>query len=221
MTSFLVIGLNALGRSLGRELYQRSHKVTLIDISEERVNRMCHEIPHVMQVDSTERAALEGLGIDKFDHIIVCMGHRFEVAERTTLALKDLGAKSITNVATTEVRASILTKIGANRVVTPGLELAKNLAVVLGDSRIQSFTYTGPKVGVAEIMLPEPLTLPETWRALLGECNVVIGVKRKDQGREALTSEVTNLAGVVLEVGDRLLVFGDPDVMTAKLDKVF
>ena len=219
MPQFFVIGLNALGRSLARELYARGNKVKLGDISQDRINRMCQEIPDVVRIDSTERDALSELHVDQFDHIIVCMGHRFEVAERTTLALKDLGAKKITNVATTEVRARILKEIGADEVITPGLELSRNLAVALTDTRIDKFTFVDGKLGIAEVSVPQAFTFPDAWRESLGESCVVTGVRRRPE--ENRDVEKKNLGGVSLEVGDRLIVYGAPEAISRSLDRVF
>ncbi len=220
MAAFFVIGLNALGRKLARELHERGHKVKLGDISQDRINRICHEIPDVVRLDTTERDALGELDVPQFDHIIVCMGHRFEVAERTTLALKDLGAKGITNVATTAVRAEILRKIGADRVVTPGLELARNLAVALDDKRIDAFTYVDSELGIAEIAVGKPITLGDNWRSHLGKDCVVVGARRKNREGNDGAVEMIALAGVSMEVGDHLLVYGKPTIISQQLDRV-
>lgn len=221
MAAFLVIGLNALGRNLARELHNRGHKVTVGDISQDRINRICHDIPRAVRLDTTERDALKELNIPKFEHIIVCMGHRFEVAERTTLALRDLGALKVTNVATTKVRAEILHKIGADHVVTPGLELARNLAVALDDKRIDKFTFVDHEMGIAEIAAVQPLTLTEDWRSLLGDDCVVTGVRRENRQENKGQAEIANLSGVALEVGDHLLVYGDPEKISHRLDGFF
>ncbi|MFT7618195.1 MAG: Trk K+ transport system NAD-binding subunit [Planctomycetota bacterium] len=221
MAAFLVIGLNALGRRLARELHDRGHKVTAADISQDRINRICHEIPSVVRLDTTDRDALKELTVPQFDHVIVCMGHRFEVAERTTLALRDEKAQGVTNVATTEVRAEILRRIGADRVVTPGLDLARNLAVSLDDKRIDRFIFVDDELGFAEIAVNQPITLTDDWRDLLGDGCVVTGIRRENRSEDSGRAEIANLAGVCLEVGDHLLVYGDPEIISERLNRFF
>ncbi len=219
MAQFLIIGLNALGRNLARELHRREHQLKLADASQDRINRMCHEIPDVVRLDTTDKEALRELNIPRFDHVIVCMGHRFEDAERTTLALKDLEARKVTNVATTIVRARILKEIGADQVVTPGLEVSRNLAVALDDERMESFVYVDREVGVAEVAVVRPITLPDDWRGFLGDDCVVTGIRR--QSTEGGKAEIAHLAQVALEVGDHLIVYGRPAAISACLDRVF
>ena len=159
MSSFLVIGLNAMGRALTQELSRRGAKVTVADRDDERIGRHKDLVSAALCLDTTDRNALTVLEVEQFDHVIVCMSHRFEEAERSTLALHDLGAKGVTNFATTKGRSDILYAIGAERVVTPGLLQARNLAVTLCEELIESFWFVGDEQGMAEVLVRHELEL--------------------------------------------------------------
>ena len=208
MPSFMVIGLNAFGRNLALELLSRDNSVVVVDKSQERVDRIRYEISEALRVDTTEKEALKALNIESFDHIIVCMGHQFEEAERTTLALKELNVKGITNIATSRNRCEILRKIGADRVVTPGLELARNLAVDLSEPWIDNFIFTDQDNGIAELSLTKELLLRDCVEQF-GSVGVRIVAAKKFIAK----GEFENLAlddTTVAAANDRLVAYGLP-----------
>ena len=128
---FAVIGLGRFGTSVAQALYHMGHDVLAVDISEERVNSVMKDVTHVVQVDSTNEAAIRSLGLDNFNVVIVSIGQDVQASILTTLILKELGVKNIVAKARTELHGKVLYKIGANRVVYPerdmGVRVAHNL----------------------------------------------------------------------------------------------
>ncbi len=217
MAHFLLIGMNSFGRNLARELLVRGHDVVVVDKDEDRINRIRYDVPDAVRFDATDRDALEAFEVTRFDHVVVCMGHLFEAAERATLALVDMGAKGVTNLATTRGRRDILRAIGAERVVAPGLDLARNLAVVLSEKAIGQFVHLDRNQGVAEIAIKKHLVLGPAWSELLGPGTRVIGVRRGGDPDEANGIECSELSGREFEAGDVLIAFGPPKLLAERV----
>ncbi|MCA9320029.1 MAG: NAD-binding protein [Planctomycetes bacterium] len=211
----LVIGLNTMGRTLARELVRRGSKVTVVDRDRDRTRRIMDEVDHALTFDSTDRRALETLDIAAFDRVVVCMGHAFEAAERTTLALLDFGARSVVNTATTSQRRDILLEIGAHQVLTPGLLQARNLAVELVETTIDSFFFVDHDLGLAEVRLESPLGLDEAaLSGVFGPKVRYVGFRRKPAASTDEPAPARNAielgAPNSLVPGDSVLLFGDP-----------
>ncbi|MCB9833953.1 MAG: TrkA family potassium uptake protein [Planctomycetes bacterium] len=220
MAHFLVIGMNSFGRNLARDLLARGHEVVVVDRDVDRINRIRYDVPDAVRFDATDRDALEAFDVKRFDHVVVCMGHLFEAAERATLALIDVGARAVTNLATTRGRRDILRAIGADRVVAPGLDLARNLAVVLSEKEIISFVYLDRSQGIAELALSRHLNLTREWPELLGPGTRTIGIRRAGRRDEETPIECSELTGVVLEAGDRIVAFGPPELIAERARKL-
>lgn len=214
MPNFLVIGLNAMGRTLARELVKRGVGVAVADASEARVSRIKNEVKNALVIDTTDRDALGDIHADRFDHVIVCMGHQFEASELTTLALRDVGVQNVTAVATTRQRRDILKALGAVDVVTPGIDKARNLAVELSEACIHAFTFVDHAQGVAEVILPNRI---EVDRELFSEMEGMgvrwIAMRRiaPSTDEEESTFQLPSFAPQMLKAGDRVLLFGLPD----------
>ncbi|HGY91635.1 MAG TPA: TrkA family potassium uptake protein [Planctomycetes bacterium] len=215
MSHFLVIGLNTMGRTLARELVRRGAEVTAVDKDRDKTRRIMQDVDHVLAFDTTDRRALGSLPIHDFEQIVVCLGHAFEAAERTTLALEDFGAQSIINMATTGQRRDILLAIGADRVLTPGLLQARNLAVELTESLIDAFWFVNREQGLAELTLRTAVELRrDEVDRFFGDKVRFVGVRPPmepdDDPRKGgpLFSMPSDL---VLDAGQRLLLFGQPD----------
>jgi Trk K+ transport system NAD-binding subunit len=223
MSNFLVIGLNAMGRTLARELARRGGSVTVADASESRVSRIKNEVKAALVIDTTDKAALADLHAERFDHAVVCMGHQFESSELTTLALRDVGARSVTAVATTKQRRDILRALGATTVVTPGLDTARNLAVELAEESFESFQYADARKGFGTVVLARrqkiDAELVEGMRAL-GVNLVAVKQRASVAGSdEEPTFAMPAPQGTALAQGDRVLLFGAPDDIVRAVKK--
>ena len=212
MSEFLVIGLSSLGRTLALELVRLGAEVTVADHTAERIDRIKNRVEAALTLDSTDRHAIETLDVARFDHVIVCMAQQFEVAERTTLALLDCGARAVTNVATTSQRGEILRIIGAQRVLTPGLLQARNLAVELTEPTIASFWFVSEEQGMAAVPVPGPVELSAAdLPGFFGpKVRYVAVARRTEEADETPAYEPGGADGVNLLAGDSLLVFGRP-----------
>lgn len=213
VSTFLVIGLNAMGRTLARELSHRGATVTVADASEARVSRIKNEVGRALVIDTTDRDALRDVHAERFEHVIVCMGHQFEASELTTLALRDVGVEKVTAVATTRQRRDILKALGAVDVVTPGIDKARNLAVELSEELIHSFSYVNTVQGFAEVIVKKRVEVDQAVIAGLRDLGVRFVASRPAvaENHDDAPFEMPGPETIVLKAGDRVLLFGGPD----------
>lgn len=151
---FAVIGLGRFGTSVAQALYHMGHDVLAVDISEERVNSVMKDVTHVVQVDSTNEAAVRSLGLDNFNVVIVSIGQDVQASILTTLILKELGVKNIVAKARTELHGKVLYKIGANRVVYPEWDMGVRVAHNLVSANILDFIELSDDYSIVEIKAP-------------------------------------------------------------------
>ncbi len=153
MQKFAVIGLGRFGQSLARALTSAGAEVIAIDRDAGLVERIRDEVTLAVRLDSTDEEALKTQGVHEVDAAIVGIGADFESAALTVAILKSLGVGHLIARAESEVRAKILTRVGADEVAAPERESAMRWAhrlmlpklekyIELGEGH--SVIYTGP-----------------------------------------------------------------------------
>lgn len=204
----LVIGLNALGRTLALELSAADNEVTVVDREEIRIGRIAERVHRALVMDANDRTALASIDVPSFDEIVVCMSHQFDCAQIAIYLLaRVFDHRSVTGFATTMERRTILQKIGARRVISPGIFQARNLAVAVTDPLLEHFTFVSETQGTAEVVLDGPLRLTtDDLRTLFGARIRLVGHRRAGEPAYALATE----SEIELAKGDSILVFGEP-----------
>lgn len=129
--SILVIGLGRFGGAVARTLVELGYEVLAVDSDPVLVQRYSQTLTHVVEADTTDRAALEQLGAADFKKAVVAIGTDIEASILTTASLSDLGIEQIWAKAVTEPHGRILERIGADRVVFPENDMGERLAHVV------------------------------------------------------------------------------------------
>lgn len=84
-----------------------------------KVQETSEYIDNSYVIDSTNKQALEEVGIYNLNTVIVSIGENIEASILTVMALKDLNNKRIIAKAITDTHGDILSKIGAYKVISP------------------------------------------------------------------------------------------------------
>src|SRR5690625_2600372 len=133
MRQFAVIGLGRFGSTASLELMKMGHEVLGIDHSPKVVEKYADDITQAVIVDATEKAALQELGLDNYDVVLVAIGSDFQASLLSVVHLKSLGIENIWVKATSSAEHLILTKFGVTSFVHP--------EEVIGLCIVQSFSY--------------------------------------------------------------------------------
>lgn len=153
---FAVIGLGRFGRAVCITLNSLGYEVLGIDNHEQRVTQALKDeiSAHAMQLDSTQRLALEEAGIPDFDTVIVAIGNYVEESVITTLNVKELGVNYVVSKASSEIHGKLLHRVGADQVVFPEHEMGCNLARAITRPGILDRFELDPDNSIVELRIP-------------------------------------------------------------------
>lgn len=156
---FAVIGMGHFGLSVSHTLKHAGHEVLLIDNDEERVQAAQDDgaATEVVCLDATHLHALEELGLEHFDAVIIAIGEHVQESILTALNLQELGVKQIVAKASTPAHGKILQRLNVHRVIYPEQEMGERVARSLVQSHILDGFELDPRYSVVEILAGETL----------------------------------------------------------------
>ncbi len=206
---FVVIGLGRFGSSLATLLHSRGHDVMAIDADATLVQRLSHHLPHVVQMDATNREAYIELGIGNFDTGVVCIGTDFESNLLATVILRNLGIRRVICKARTHTQRQILLKVGADEVILPEHEAGVRLGRKLSSSGFLDYMEIGKNISVVEIITPIHLIgkslIESRVRQKFGV--VIVAIRR---GENVI---MLPRADEVIRKNDILVIIGEPSAV--------
>jgi len=201
----LVLGLGRFGTNAARTLEGLGYEVTALDLQESLVAVIADSVSLAVQGDSTDEAMLRSLDVERNDLAIISQGESVESSLTTTLLLKQLGIRQVIATAKSDIHASLLRRVGADRVVFPERDAAERLSRSLAVTQIDDYLAVTHHHGVASINAPDHavgLTVAE----LEHRCGPTVQVVGLVRG-EALTTSPDG--ATVVRRGDTLVVIGD------------
>lgn len=154
--SFAVLGLGKFGMALTMALLQADQDVLVIDSNEEVVNDVAHLVTHAIIADATDEDELRDLDIGSFDHVFVTMGENVEGSIITTMLAKKIGAPDVTTRANNHNHRLVLEKIGADHVIEPEQDMARQLIFRQLHPNIVNYFKLSKNVSLVEVSVENP-----------------------------------------------------------------
>lgn len=148
---FAVLGLGRFGQSIVKTLIENNCEVLCCDKDPERVNEMNKYGCHVIQADVTDEHTINEFGMNNFDVVIVAIGENMESSIMATMMTKEMGAKYVIAKAKNDIQKSILTRVGADRVVLPERDMGTRIARTLVSTNVIDYINLSDKFTIAEI----------------------------------------------------------------------
>lgn len=204
-----MVGLGLMGSATARALAEMD--VPLIAVTEDPAlaSRYADEFTHVIQMDPSDREALDQIGIDQIHKAVVALS-KVELSIMTVLALSEAGVREIWARAATREHGAILERIGAHHVIYSEASTGRRVAHAVSGFMIDYFEFEDG-FAIARTRAPRP-----TWHKTLRESMVrthnritVVGVKRPKQDFIYAVPET------VVEPGDELIISGRVDHVDA------
>lgn len=156
MKSILVIGAGVFGYFAALKYTEEDNEVMCIDKREDRIAPLAGNIASVSIGDCTDVKVLEGIGVNNFDIVLVAVSADFQASLEITSLVKDLGAGCVISVANKNIQEKFLLRNGADMVVYPNREMARQLAVRTSTSKnIFDSVELSSEYSVYEISVPE------------------------------------------------------------------
>jgi trk system potassium uptake protein TrkA len=202
-----VFGLGTFGTNLAVILHDAGYEVLAVDKSADLVESIASQVTHAVRAEATNEAALQKLGVDKFDVAVVTVGTSIQDSVMITILLKKLGARYIVARADNELHGDILASIGANKVIFPERDTANRTGPILTMRGVVDFIPLDNGSGIVKAKAPSYFvgkTLEDIGFGT-GEGNkaVVLMIQR---GKEGLINpgvdEVVSHIDVLIMAGD-------------------
>jgi trk system potassium uptake protein TrkA len=128
MKQFAVLGLGQFGRTIAIMLAEDGHDVLAIDSSEEVVDEIKDKVAHAVRADLTDEDAMRRLGLEDVEAAVIAVGEEQLVTILATAVLRKIGVTRIIARSASETETRILRLIGANEVISPETEVARQVA---------------------------------------------------------------------------------------------
>lgn len=221
---FAVIGLGRFGMRLARQLFQAGQDVIAVDESITLIDQIRDDVTLAIAMDATDELTLVTNKIDQVDVAIISIGEDFEAATLTTATLKQLGVARVISRALTPTTARIMKRIGADDVVNPEDESADRWASKLVTPHFINQMVIGEKFSAVEVVTPNAwagktlvdLNLRQKYHVNIVAIRSMLSPEEKAQQQDS-DGWKTHLPdpNVPLRVGERLIVIGNDDELTA------
>ncbi len=114
-----VIGLGKFGYKFGASLRNLKYPVIGIDSNPINIQRAQNVFSQVYAADTSEKKALEQIGLSEITHVLVSVGDSISTSAMATMYLKELKVPNVWVKAINEDHANLLRKIGADEVIIP------------------------------------------------------------------------------------------------------
>jgi trk system potassium uptake protein TrkA len=212
----VVIGMGRFGASVAATLSNLGHEVLALDAREERVSRIASRVTRAIQADTTNESVLKELGVANFDVGIIAIGYDPLSSILSTALLKKLGVRYIVARARDELHGEILSRVGANMVVSPEIEMGARIAPSTTFAEILDHIALTDTYGVTKLAVPSycvGMALSQLGFGRLGKTgHTVLLIQRL---KEII---VIPDRSEVVRGGDILIVAGSDDTLEQLLD---
>jgi trk system potassium uptake protein TrkA len=208
--SVIVVGLGRFGTAVARTLVDLDIEVLGLDINRTLVNRWADELTACRELDATDPAALQEIGVERFDVAVVAIGDNIEASILATAALVDLGVGVVWTKAITAEHGRILERIGAHHVVFPEHEMGRRVAHVVSGHVVDYFQLDEDFV-IAEVTAPDWAIDRTLADSSIRSSHGVTVVCVRHQGGHFTNAE----AGTMIADGDLLVVAGQKEQIRA------
>lgn len=201
---YAVLGLGRFGKTIALTLAEAGFQIMAVDVREEAVQEIADMVTYAVRGDVTDPDMVRSLGLGNMDGVFIAIANNLEASVMATLLAKESGASYIIAKGENELHATILKKMGADKVVIPEQEMGVNIArnMVLG--RFTDLIELSSDVSLVE------MEMPSSWVGknlieldLRNKYSVnVVAIKSKDK------TDVTPDPTVAMEEKQTILISG-------------
>lgn len=155
MSKYTIIGLGNFGFQVTKALFNEGNEVVAIDLNKSLIQSIIPYCNKSILIDATDRNALNNIGLEHMDGVIVSVGSNLSSSILICLHLHEIGIKNIIAKAIDEDHSKILEKIGATQIIHPEKEVAIRLAKSLTHPNILDFIPISDDFEIVQILPPK------------------------------------------------------------------
>ncbi|MDE7156926.1 MAG: TrkA family potassium uptake protein [Lachnospiraceae bacterium] len=153
--SYAILGLGKFGESVAIELAQAGAEVLAVDKDEEKVHEVASYVTCAMKADVCDVETMESLGLSNMDGVIVAITSNLDASVMATIVAKEAGVPFILAKSADQIHATVLKKIGADKVIVPEKESGMRVARLLLAGNFTEFIELSDKVRMIETAVKE------------------------------------------------------------------
>ncbi len=168
--SVAVLGLGKYGKSLSESLYRMGADVLVVDSNEEVVEELAGKCTSAVCANVANEDEVIALGLKNMDIVVTAMGRSLAASIMAVTVAKEQGVPIVIAKASSERMATILKKVGADKVIDPEGEGGARSARILLSSMFKDFYELDENMYMIE-MIPK-----EDW---IGKNLVELGLRSK------------------------------------------
>lgn len=208
--SIAVLGLGKFGRSLSENLFRLGADVLAVDSREEVIEDFADRCTSAVCADLANEDEVVALGLKNMDIVVTAMGGDLAASIMCVAVAKEQGVPIVVAKASSERMASILKRVGADRILDPEGNGGARSARILMSSMFKDFYALDENMYMIE-MSPKPEWIGKSAvdLNLRKSMRINIVAVRKNEGpwhfidpKEPFTEEDGLL--IVMEKGNRI-----------------
>ena len=220
MQRFAVIGLGQFGMSLAQSLARSGAEVIAIDTDRDLVDAVKDQVALALRMDAVDEKGLTARGVHEVDVAIIAIGTQFEACTLAVAILKKLGVRRVIARARNEIRARILSLVGADEIINPEDESALRLAQKLVAPNIIDYIELAEGHSVVQLKAPKAFCdkkiVEIDLRRKFGVNLVAIKKTVLVRDSDGATAEVEQINDIprptdVIEANDILVIVGSDE----------
>lgn len=210
--SFVVFGLGQFGSSVAVALAQNGCEVLAVDIDAERVEDIAETVTCAVKGDVTDPDIYESLGLKHMDGAVIAITNSMEASVMATILSKEAGIPYVMSKASSATHATVLKKVGADRVIFPEKEMGCRVARNMVFGKFMDTFELSERFSMVELKVPREW-VGKSIRALDIRRNYGVNIIAVKQGEDV---DVNIDPDGILKADQVLLLVGD----NAKLKKI-
>ena len=137
--SVAVLGLGKYGRSLAENLYRLGADVLAVDSDEEIINDISDKCTSAVVANLSVEDEVEALGLKNMDVVVICTGGDLAASIMCVAVAKDQGVPLVVCKTSSPRMSTILTKVGADKIINPEGEGGGRSARILISESFKDF----------------------------------------------------------------------------------
>lgn len=209
MSQYAVIGLGRFGSAAALELMNMGHSVLGVDNNTKVVDKYADRLSRAVIADVTDRQAVNELGLDNYDAVLIAIGDDFQASLVCVIHLKSMDVEKILVKAISHTQHLILSKLGVNRIIHPEEEMGIRVAQMLSYPMVNDYISLGNGEFIVEITASERLD-DISIGAILHKDNDAVEVLLIKRKKDVLVHPADDF---ILQAKDILVLFGPLHVL--------
>ena len=149
--SIAVLGLGKYGRSLCENLYKMGADVLAVDCKEDVVEEISDKCTAAVCANLTNESEVAALGLKNMDIVITAMGRELAASILSITVAKEEGVPLVVAKTSSDRMATILKKVGADKILDPEEEGGARSAKILMSSMYKDYYELDSNMSMIEM----------------------------------------------------------------------